>query len=152
MLIDIVKTHNQKNRKVVIYTSYKDKRIDDFIKYIHHFDNQIIGYYREEKIFINLVDIFNFYTSDKKVYATTSDGNYQIKMRMYELEEFLDYYFIRVSNTDIVNTYHIQSFKREGIKTVCVVLKSGCKIYVSRRYWPSVKKRMEDLAHEKTKD
>lgn len=101
---------------------------------------------------LNLVDIFNFYTSNKKVYATTVNGDYLIKMRLYELESSLNQYFIRISNTDIINTYHVQSFKREGINTICVILKNNSKLYVSRRYWPVVKKKMEELSHEKAQD
>lgn len=152
MLIDIVKKSNLKQRKVVIHTSNNDDRIDDFVNYIQNFENKIIGYSRKEQMILNLVDIFNFYTSNKKVYATTVNGDYLIKMRLYELESSLNQYFIRISNTDIINTYHLQSFKREGINTICVILKNNSKLYVSRRYWPVVKKKMEELSHEKAQD
>lgn len=152
MLIDIVKKSNLKQRKVVIHTSNNDDRIDDFVNYIQNFENKIIGYSRKEQMILNLVDIFNFYTSNKKVYATTVNGDYLIKMRLYELESSLNQYFIRISNTDIINTYHVQSFKREGINTICVILKNNSKLYVSRRYWPVVKKKMEELSHEKAQD
>lgn len=153
MLIDIVKKSNLKQRKVVIHTSNNaDDRIDDFVNYIQNFENKIIGYSRKEQMILNLVDIFNFYTSNKKVYATTVNGDYLIKMRLYELESSLNQYFIRISNTDIINIYHVQSFKREGINTICVILKNNSKLYVSRRYWPVVKKKMEELSHEKAQD
>lgn len=152
MLIDIVKKSNLKQRKVVIHTSNNDDRIDDFVNYIQNFENKIIGYSRKEQMILNLVDIFNFYTSNKKVYAATVNGDYLIKMRLYELESSLNQYFIRISNTDIINTYHVQSFKREGINTICVILKNNSKLYVSRRYWPVVKKKMEELSHEKAQD
>lgn len=152
MLIDIMKKSNLKQRKVVIHTSNNDDRIDDFVNYIQNFENKIIGYSRKEQMILNLVDIFNFYTSNKKVYATTVNGDYLIKMRLYELESSLNQYFIRISNTDIINTYHLQSFKREGINTICVILKNNSKLYVSRRYWPVVKNKMEELSHEKAQN
>ena len=49
-------------------------------------------------------DIIRLYATNGKGYAGTEDGEYQLRLRLHELEERLDKDdFVRISNSEIIN-------------------------------------------------
>lgn len=49
-------------------------------------------------------DIIRLYATNGKGYAVTEDGEYQLRLRLHELEERLDKDdFVRISNSEIIN-------------------------------------------------
>lgn len=96
--------------------------------------DNIIGYNNNELFILSIKDIILFYTSEQKCYCKTENKQYQIKKRMYELEEALNSnQFIRISNSYIVNIQQIASFDLNYIGNIKVKLKSGEKLDVSQR-------------------
>lgn len=61
-------------------------------------------------------DIIRLYATNGKGYAGTEDGEYQLRLRLYELEERLDKDdFVRISNSEI-------AIKKELKGLICVIL------------------------------
>lgn len=103
-------------------------------------------FYQDEKeFFFSLKEILFFETQNKEVMAHTKDQVYQVKLRLYELEEQLPASFLRVSKSTIVNITKIHSIDRNitGASEV-EFADSYKKIYVSRGYYKVLKEKMDN--------
>jgi len=73
------------------------------------------------------------------VYADTLDDSYLIKSTLYQLEEDLPRQFVRISNSEIVNTDKIIRLDLNLAGTIKVHLQGDIQTRVSRRYISKVK-------------
>lgn len=82
------------------------------------------------------------YVEDGKTYARYSDGSrYQLKKRLYEVENILPSDFIRINKSAIANKKKIKRFKTAISGVVDVEFKSGHTEYVSRRCFADLRRR-----------
>lgn len=88
-------------------------------------------------------DIFYFDAVDNKVFAYTKDKNYEIKMKLYEIEEDNSFSsFIRISKNTIVNIKKIEHLSPEFNGRFVARLLNGEKVLISRGYVPLLKKKL----------
>lgn len=127
--------------KIIIVTDRMTDEIANLVKNLSSEDSQIIaGFLNSEVILIEQADIIRIYSADGKVFATTQDGDYQLRLRLYELEARLDRSrFVRISNSEIVNLKKVKGFDISFVGTICVSLSNGATTFVSRRYVSKVK-------------
>lgn len=89
--------------------------------------------------------ILYLYTEAKTVIARTEGGRYRMKERLYELEEELPgELFVRLSKSALANLDALQKFEASFNGTLCVHFKNGEKEYVSRKYVPDIKRKIEE--------
>lgn len=89
---------------------------------------------------IPLADILRFYTDGKGVSLETEKGVYSVRERIYELEERLPKSdFVRISNSEIVNIWHITAIDLSFTGTVRLTLTGGRIVFSSRRYIKKLK-------------
>lgn len=85
-------------------------------------------------------DMYRIFSEKGKVFAETNHGDYIIRLRLYEIEQRLeDSFFIRISNSEILNLKKVKSFDLSFVGTICVTLSNGTVTYVSRRYVAKIK-------------
>lgn len=85
--------------------------------------------------------IIRIYAASGKVYASTEDGEYALRLRLYELGDRLDpTSFVRISNSEIINLRKVKGFDLRFSGTICVSFSNGTVTYVSRRYVSKIKK------------
>ena len=85
-------------------------------------------------------EIYRVSASSGKVYAQTSRGEVQLRLRLYEMEQRLDgRSFVRISNSEITNLKKVKGFDLSMAGTICVLLSNGDTTYVSRRYVARIK-------------
>lgn len=97
---------------------------------------QVIFYKDNSEYYISLSEILFFETEKSSISAHTTDNVYQVKYKLYELEEILPTYFIRVSKSTILNINHIYSITRNITSSSIVEFqKTYKKVYVSRHYY-----------------
>ena len=131
-----------KEESIVITAHNKNdliNRIEDLLKMNSH---NIIGYFEEEIISINFIDVFAIYTNDSKVYVNMNNKDYLVKERLYQIEEILDDSFIKINQGCIVNSKRILKFEHSITGSIKVVLKNGFNDYISRRELKNVKRRL----------
>ena len=75
----------------------------------------------------------------EKVVIYDKNSNYKCGRRLYELEGQLGSGFLRISKSVLVNLRYLESIE-PSFSGMLVVLKNGCKDYVSRKYLPNLKK------------
>lgn len=143
MKYEIKIDEKQSEPKVTITTSSVTEEVAELIKILDSKQEYLIGYQNRVIKMLDFKLIINLYSFDKKVYAVSSDGEYEIKQRLYDLEELLGgYHFVRISNTEIINLKKVKEFDLSFSGTISVRLANDKLTYVSRR---NVKKIKEVL-------
>lgn len=88
----------------------------------------------------NLSDIFYFEAVDERVFAYTKGRSYELKIRLYELENaYEDKHFIRCSKSFIINLMKLDSISPALNGRFTAHMKNGEKIIISRQYVPKIK-------------
>ncbi|MFA9396965.1 MAG: LytTR family DNA-binding domain-containing protein [Clostridiaceae bacterium] len=100
----------------------------------------IVFYKGEVEYYISLEKILFFETEKNGVCAHTIDNVYNVKYKLYELEELLPGYFLRVSKSTILNVNHIYSLTHSLSSSSKVEFQNTHKqVYVSRYYYKPLK-------------
>ena len=102
-------------------------------------------YKGNEEFFLSIDDILFFETNEENVYAHTKDDSFRTRMRLYELENILPKYFVRISKSSILNSLHVHSVDRKLNTASLVQFKDTHKeVYVSRLYYKFLKEKMKE--------
>lgn len=139
--IEIKIDEDYKTPKIVIYTEQVNDELMKIVNKLKSADEEkLIGFKDEEAFLIDLSKIELIYTENKKIFARIDGEAYQIKKRIFELEECLeDIDFVRISNSEIVNFKKVLSIDFKLTGTMMLKLKSGNNTFVSRRYVKKIK-------------
>ena len=107
--------------------------------------DRIPAYSEDEMVLLSYSDIECILAEGGKTFAAVSNGKkYRIKMRLYEVEELLPSFFIRINKSAIANEKRIERFSTGFSGAVDAVFKSGYKEYVSRRCFAEIKRRYSE--------
>ena len=95
----------------------------------------------DERIYkFNLSDVFYFEAIDERVFAYTKSRSYELKTRLYTLEnQYKDKNFIRCSKSFIINLMKLDSISPALNGRFTAHMKNGEKIIISRQYVPELK-------------
>lgn len=142
MEIEVKLDTNTLERKVIIVTEAVDEEIKELMQRINREYPQVLaGFHADTVTVLEQGQIIRVYASGGKVFAVTKDGEYTLRLRLYEMEERLDpSCFVRISNSEIVNLRRVKSFDLSYTGTIRVVLRNGDTAFVSRRYVGKIKK------------
>ena len=80
---------------------------------------------------------------DKRTFVYSKDDCFETKLRLYELEETLGDYFLRVSKSMIVNLKKIKGVKSDLSGRMEATMLNGEKIVISRSYVKEIKRRLD---------
>jgi DNA-binding LytR/AlgR family response regulator len=127
--------------KVVIYTNEITSEVNELVKRLsekHPFN--LVGYKDEKLEILQPEEIVRIYAEQQKVFAKTDKDVFALKLRLYEVEERLTLdYFVRISNSEIVNFKKVKNLDMGYNGTICIIFKSGDTSFVSRRYVTKIK-------------
>ena len=105
-------------------------------------NDRIPVFSEDEMKLLQFSEIESVFSEEGKTFVTDSSGNrFRIKMRLYEIEEILPSYFIRINKSALANEKRIERFSANFSGAVDAVFKSGNKEYVSRRCFAEIKRR-----------
>ena len=108
-------------------------------------NKQLLFYKNDTEYYLPLNKILFFDTEAGSISAHTANDVYQVKYKLYELEEMLPGYFMRVSKSSILNTNHVYSItKNITAASVVAFEKSYKQVYVSRNFYKALKSRLEE--------
>ena len=101
---------------------------------------RIVGCRGQESEILSPAQIVRIYSESKKVYARTAEERYEIKERLYVLEEMLrEQKFVRISNSELVNVQQIEKLDMSYAGTIQMKMRNGDVTYVSRRFVRKIK-------------
>ena len=103
-----------------------------------------------QSIILQLDDVLFFQTEDDVIHVHTKDDMYETKYKLYQLEEMLPGFFMRISKSAILNTNHIYSISRNLTASSTVTFAGTHKqVFVSRYYYkPLISKLEEKRLHQ----
>ena len=136
------------NIEIVINTSNYTKEVGKIVETLQQFTDEvdvIIGRKGNEISLIDISEIIYFYSSEQSNYCKTEKGDYQIKQKLYQLEETLPKnQFIRISNSTIINIKFVECFDVSIIGNIIVKFKNGETEHVSKRKVSGVMKFLKE--------
>ena len=132
---------DEHEEEVVIYARERTKLTDDIEALVIGSVTEIIGYGENQVIRLKTDEVTCFMVEDNKVYALTYKEKYQLKQRLYQLEEMLPDNFVKINQSCIANIRQIKNFDTSISGTLVINFKNGYKDYVSRRQMKTVKER-----------
>ncbi|MCM1253929.1 MAG: LytTR family transcriptional regulator DNA-binding domain-containing protein [Clostridium sp.] len=111
---------------------------------------KLVFYRGNTEYYLSLDEIYFFETDETGISAHTKTDAYQTKYKLYELENILPGFFMRVSKSTIINTSHIYSINRNlTASSVVSFYNTHKQVYVSRYYYkPLISKLEEKRLHQ----
>lgn len=99
----------------------------------------------EKEYFLNIDKILFFETDGSFIMAHTANDIYETRLRLYELEEILPGFFMRVSKSTILNTNYIHSIRKNitgasEVEFTCTKKQA----FVSRSYIKQLMSKLEE--------
>lgn len=154
--INIIKNVGSENMKIQVEVDNKIKeneviircsKLSEEVKNIQSMLDDMLSnkkritfYKGDTEYYLSLEEILFFDTEENGICAHTIKNIYNVKYKLYELEELLPGYFMRVSKSTILNTNHIYSITRSLSSSSKVEFQNTHKqVYVSRYYYKPLK-------------
>ena len=128
------------------------KKLDENILHIQKLlqddppDRNVLILHKDDKEFyVPLENLLFFETENKVVMVHTRTAIYESDYKLYELEEILPGYFIRISKSAIVNLNHIFSITK-NLTSSSLIEFANChkQVYVSRNYYKALVDRLAE--------
>ena len=134
--------------EVVIHCASINEEVTKVQKAISEVVNasqKLVFYKDATEYYLELDEILFFETDENGISAHTKKDVYQTKYKLYELEDLLPGFFMRVSKSTILNTRHIYSINR-NLTASSVVAFAGThkQVYVSRYYYKPLISKLEE--------
>ena len=128
--------------KVLIYAKEKTNLIEEIEALVVTSCVDITGTLDGEIIKIDVKSVSCFISENNKVFALIDDKKYQIKQRLYQIEDMNLASFIKINQSCLANKKKILKFESTIGGSLKVVFKNGYIDYISRRELKNVKQRM----------
>jgi two-component system response regulator LytT len=128
------------NTYAVIYTNQISEEVLQVVEMIGNIPGIITAIEEEKTIVLRPNDIYIVRVESNKAIIYCKEKKYTSKKRLIELEKILKGSFMKISKTTIVNLNYITSAEASFGGMMCLVMKNGCKDYVSRKYLPDLKR------------
>lgn len=110
----------------------------------HTGSDRVAAYTEDEMKLLPFDEIECITVLEGKTYAIdTRNRRYRLKQRLYELEQQLPSYFIRINKSTLANEKRIERFAASFSGAVDAVFRCGWREYVSRRCFAEIKRRYD---------
>lgn len=128
--------------KIVVYAQKNSPLIRQLQQLVEETSIDLTGYQGTKIVKLNPADIFCITVIQNKVFALCRQGQFQLKQRLYVLEQALPESFVKINQSCIANIRNIAGFDASISGTLKVRFQNGHTDYVSRRQLKSVKERL----------
>ena len=128
--------------KVIVYAKEESDAVKEIKRIAMQLSSEILGYNGSEIIKLDLLDIQYITITAGKVYAVCEKDKYQLRERLYSLEEKLPSCFVKINQSCLANIKKTDRFDTSISGTLKIRFKNGDTDYVSRRQLKTVKERL----------
>lgn len=106
-----------------------------------------LTFYKDRsEYFVDVSEILFFETDGEKIYGHTREEAYEVRQKLYVLEEILPIAFCRISKSTIVNAKQIYSIEKSFSGTSTVnFYQTHKQVHVSRHYYQLLKERLKEM-------
>lgn len=129
--------------EIIIRCAEADEEIMELIYLIKSRRKALTGYTEKGMVKLSPKDIYYFESVDNRVFAYCETQVYEVKPKLYELEEmYPNSDFLRISKSGIVNVSKIALLSTAFAAKLEAKLKNGEKVIISRQYVPDLKRKL----------
>lgn len=140
MKISIEEINRDLAEEILIRCHEVDDEVNEIIKRLKTDHHMIIGFQNDKVHRIKLSDIYYFEAVDGKVFGYCKDSVYEVKQKLYELEDLTKgKNCFRASKSTILNIVKISSISPSISGRFEAVLDNGERAVISRQYVPVLK-------------
>ena len=143
MKVDFHQIKDSEEIRVIVQASDRTQEVEDLVEAIRSLSPSPLDGYSEGTLTKLRKDVLiRIYSKDKRVYADTFDGPVVIRSPLYQLEDELPRNFVRISNSEIVNSDKIIRLEMNPSGRIRMLLEGDIESLVSRRYIRKVKEAL----------
>ena len=119
-------------------------KIQQVVEFVESLDSnhRLKGKKDGETYLIEPDAISRIYIENRQVLAETTQGEYHLGLRLYQVLEKLPSHFLKISQSEIVNLKEIERFNITPNGLVEIHLKNKETTYSSRRYLKAIKEKL----------
>lgn len=129
--------------QVVICYPEQNELLNRVVWAVKSCEEKIQAMDREQRIMLNITDIYYFESVDKRTFAYCREKVYDIADRLYQLKNNLSRFgFVQVNKACLLNINVLSSVRSLINSKMEATLKNGERINMSRRYLPEVKEAL----------
>lgn len=140
MKVRIRKADRKENEEVIIQCVEITSEVKDIYTYVQSRGTEIAGMADGKLCTFSLREVCYFEALDEKVFAYTKQAVYEIKMRLYEVEEaYATQHFTRCSKSIVLNLMQLDGISPTLNGRFLAHMKNGEKIMITRSYVPKLK-------------
>ncbi|MBF0787423.1 MULTISPECIES: LytTR family DNA-binding domain-containing protein [unclassified Streptococcus] len=133
--------------EVIIKTASLTDQVHQLQQLLSQVKHPSLVFYKDaSEYFVRLEEILFFETDGGKIFAHSRTDAYEVRLKLYELEEILPIIFCRISKSSIANVRSVYSLDKSFSGTSRIRFADTHKVvHVSRRYYQLLKERLQEL-------
>lgn len=141
--ITIIDKKEDEEDEIIVKCSELDESLLELINSFKKGTAKLSFYQGSKIVFVDETDIYYFESVENRVFAYTESEVYEIKLKLYELEEKYSYSdYFRANKAVLVNLDKVVSVSPAFEGRFEATLKNDCKIIISRMYVPKFKEKL----------
>lgn len=140
MRVEIKLSEEFKETYAIIYTKEISEEIQRAVEVLEAKGTIITAKENEKIVILEPNEIYMVRMEDKEAIIYCKEKKYLAAKKLYELESILGDKFMRISKGTIVNLKMIDSVEPSFNAMMYLVMKNGCKDYITRTYLAKFKK------------
>ncbi|SEO90532.1 transcriptional regulator, LytTR family [Paenibacillus sophorae] len=138
--VSIEEINKEQEEEILIRCHEVDDEICDIVNKLKTESLILLGYHNERVHRIKLSDIYYFEAVDGKVFIYSKDKVFEVKQKLYELEELCkEKNCFRASKSTVLNIAKISVIHPSISGRFEAVLDNGERVVISRQYVPVLK-------------
>lgn len=143
MKITILPPEPGQEDEIILRCAHLDERMMSLIQTLKSEKLKLSVYSEDGITLLDPQDVYYFEAVDNRVFAYAEKQVYEIRKKLYELEnELMGTDFLRVSKSTIVDLSKVIHLSAAFNGRLEAKLKNGEKIIISRQYVPNLKKKL----------
>lgn len=143
MKITIIDPAPDEEEEIIVKCRKLDENLMKLLNRFKQGCEQIAAYQNGRIIFIEPKEIYYFESVDNKVFAYGKKEVFEVKSKLYELEEILpEMDFLRATKSTIINLRKMVSLTPAFSGRFEALLKNGEKVIISRQYVSVLKEKL----------
>ena len=140
MNVEIKLVEGLEDPYAVIYTETISEEIHNIVSFLEAKKGVITAVSEDRTIVLREEEIYLIRIENKETVIYCKKRQYISKKRLCELEKNLKHGFMKISKTTLINLNYLDSIEASFGGMMLLIMKNGCKDYVSRKYLPDLKK------------
>lgn len=140
MKVELKISNEVKEPYAVIYSDSLTDEIASAVMYLENTGKIITGDDNGKIVILQPPEIYMVRVENEHTVIYGKTKKYISSKRLYQLEEQLGKGFMKISKSVIINLTHIKCVEPSFKGMMSLVMKNGCKDWISRKYLPDFKK------------